>query len=125
MTRAQPNQTHRGNDSGEQTPPDTEGSPKITEQLVRSLLEPLFLVCHYPVMKQISIKELQSDAENWVKQASLERQIVITSEGLPVATIIPFPTAQKTRPLPNREDRITRRSLITTDSAIYISEMRD
>lgn len=76
-------------------------------------------------MKQISIKELQSNAEAWVKQASIERQIVITDEGQPVATIIAFPNTQNIAPLPNREYRISQRSFIATDSAIYISEMRD
>ncbi len=76
-------------------------------------------------MRQISISELQSDVVSWIRQAAIERQIVITDEGRPVATLISFFLSKFFRPLPNREERISRRPYITVDSAVYISEMRD
>ncbi len=75
-------------------------------------------------MRQISIIELQSDVVSWIRQAAIEKQIVITDQGQPVASLIPFVHATPTNPLPNREERIGLRSFISTDSAVYISEMR-
>ena len=76
-------------------------------------------------MKQISISELQSDARLWIQQAVIERQIVITDQGQPIAALIPFCSSQSGKPLPNREARINQRSSIVVDSAVYVSEMRD
>jgi len=76
-------------------------------------------------MKQISISELQSDAGRWIRRAAIEKQIVITDQGRPVAALIPFWPSQSGKPLPNREERISRRSHITVDSAVYLSDMRD
>lgn len=82
-------------------------------------------LCHYAAMKQISISELQSDARLWIEQAVIERQIVITDQGQPIAALIPFISSQSGKPLPNREARINQRSSISVDSAVYVSEMRD
>jgi len=76
-------------------------------------------------MKQISISELQSDAGWWIRQAAIEKQIVITDQGQPVAALIPFRSSPSGQPLPDREERINRRPYLTVDSADYISEMRD
>jgi prevent-host-death family protein len=76
-------------------------------------------------MRQISISELTSNVALWIREAATERQIVITDQGKPLAAIVPLFTSKSPKPLPDREERITRRSLIGVDSAIYISEMRD
>jgi len=76
-------------------------------------------------MRQISVVELQSDVASWVRQAAVEKQIVITDQGQPVAALVSFLLSRPTKPLPNREERISRRSFISVDSAVYISEMRD
>jgi antitoxin (DNA-binding transcriptional repressor) of toxin-antitoxin stability system len=84
-----------------------------------------FPLCQDAPMKQISISEFQANAEWWIRQAVLERQLVITEQGRPVAALTPVLLMQSGKSLPNREERISRRSHITTDSADYISEMRD
>jgi antitoxin (DNA-binding transcriptional repressor) of toxin-antitoxin stability system len=80
-------------------------------------------LCQDAPMKQIS--EFQANAGWWIRQAVLEGQLVITDQGRPVAALTPVLSIQPGKPLPNREERISRRSHITTDSADYISEMRD
>ena len=76
-------------------------------------------------MKQIGISELQADVGAWIRQSVLEQEIVITEQGQPVAALISLPPAQAAKQLPNREERISRRSCLAVDSATYISEMRD
>ncbi|MGH9849460.1 MAG: type II toxin-antitoxin system Phd/YefM family antitoxin [Blastocatellia bacterium] len=76
-------------------------------------------------MRQISVIELQSDVASWIRQAAVEKQIVITDHGQPVAALVSFLLTKPTRPLPYREERIGRRSFISVDSGVYISEMRD
>lgn len=76
-------------------------------------------------MKQISIRELQTDTEAWISQAAIEKQIVVTDNGQPVAAIIPLPSQKPGKTLPNREERIQQQPYIPIDSAVYISEMRD
>ncbi len=76
-------------------------------------------------MKQISIQELQTDTGAWINQVATEKQIVVTDNGQPVAAIIPLPSQKSGKTLPNREERIRQRSYLPTDSAVYISEMRD
>lgn len=87
--------------------------------------EPRPCLCNYSAMRQISVIELQSDVVAWIRQAVIEKQIVITDQGQPIAALIPFLHATPTNPVPNREERIGKRTFISTDSAIYISEMRD
>ncbi|MGE0131692.1 MAG: type II toxin-antitoxin system Phd/YefM family antitoxin [Blastocatellales bacterium] len=76
-------------------------------------------------MKQISVVDLQSDVASWIRQAAVEKQIVITDQGKPVAALVPFLPSEPAKPLPNREERINQRPFISIDSADYISEMRD
>lgn len=75
-------------------------------------------------MKEISIQELQNDVAQWVRMAARKEQIVITDAGQPVAALIAFDEAHPPKHLPDREAKIVERSLIKTDSADYISEMR-
>jgi len=76
-------------------------------------------------MKEISIRELHGNTAQWVKHAVRRESIIITDDGQPVATLSAFESAPLPKGLPDREDRIRRRSLISVDSADYISEMRD
>jgi len=76
-------------------------------------------------MKEISIQELHQDTAQWVKQAARRESIIITDGGHPVATLTAFEATRLPTQLPDREDKIRRRSLIRVDSADYISEMRD
>lgn len=76
-------------------------------------------------MKEISIEELKRDAGQWVKLAASREPIVITEDGKPVATLNGFQPSRTPGRLPDREDKIRRRSRITVDSADYLSEMRD
>lgn len=76
-------------------------------------------------MKEITINELQADTAAWVRQAALEKQIIITEQGRPVATLLPLPTLRAGQPLPNREAQILARPFINHDSGEYISEMRE
>lgn len=79
----------------------------------------------FRIMKQISVPEFEQDIVSWLKRVSVEKEIVITLEGQPVATIIPFASPEKLQPLPDREEKIVRRSPIAVDSSQYISDMRD
>ena len=76
-------------------------------------------------MKQISIEELKRNAGQWVKLASSREPIIITDDGKPVATLSGFKLNHRTTQLPDREEKISKRSRITVDSADYLSEMRD
>ena len=76
-------------------------------------------------MKEISIDELKRNAGQWVKLAASREPIIITDDGKPVATLNGFESSRTPRRLPNREDRISKRSQIAVDSADYLSEMRD
>jgi prevent-host-death family protein len=75
-------------------------------------------------MKEISIEELKHNAGQWVKLAASREPIIITDDGKPVATLNGFERSHTARRLPDREDKIRRRSLITVDSADSLSEMR-
>jgi prevent-host-death family protein len=76
-------------------------------------------------MKEISIEELKRNAGQWVKLAASREPIIITEDGKPVATLNGLEPSRPPRRLPDREDKIRRRSQITVDSADYLSEMRD
>lgn len=76
-------------------------------------------------MKEISIEELKRNAGQWVKLAASREPIIITDDGKPVATLNGFEPPHRSRRLPDREEKITKRSRITVDSADYLSEMRD
>jgi antitoxin (DNA-binding transcriptional repressor) of toxin-antitoxin stability system len=76
-------------------------------------------------MKEISIEDLRRNAAEWVKLAADQETIVITDGGKRVATLTGLDSPHRSRPLPDREEKIRRRSQITVDSADYLSEMRD
>jgi antitoxin (DNA-binding transcriptional repressor) of toxin-antitoxin stability system len=75
-------------------------------------------------MKEISIQELHQDTNQWVKLAARKERIIIMDGGQPVAALIAFEPSTLSKRLPNREEKINQRSLIQTDSADYIAEMR-
>ena len=75
-------------------------------------------------MKEISIQELQKDTNEWVRLAARRERIVITEGGHPIAEITAFEPSRLPKPLPDREDKINKRSRILVDSADYISDMR-
>ena len=76
-------------------------------------------------MKEISIQQLQQDTSQWVKMAAGHERIIITDGGKPIAALTGFETTRTPGHLPDREDRISQRSVLNVDSANYISEMRD
>ena len=77
-------------------------------------------------MKEISIDELKRNAGQWVKLAASREPIIVTEDGKPVATLNGVgPSRTPPSRLPDREDKIRRRSEIYVDSADYLSEMRD
>lgn len=76
-------------------------------------------------MKEISIEELKRDAGQWVKLAATREPIIITEDGKPVATLNGVWPTRTSKRLPDREDKIRRRSHIKVDSSDYLSEMRN
>lgn len=76
-------------------------------------------------MKEISIEELKRDAGQWVKLAASREPIIITEDGKPVATLNGVGLSRTSNRLPDREDKIRKRSQIIVDSSDYLSEMRD
>ncbi len=75
-------------------------------------------------MKEISIQELHQDTNQWVKLAARKERIIITDGGQPIAALSAFEPSPVLKRLPDREEKITKRSMIKTDSADYVSEMR-
>jgi antitoxin (DNA-binding transcriptional repressor) of toxin-antitoxin stability system len=75
-------------------------------------------------MKEISIEELKRDAGRWVRLAARKEPVIITDGGKAVATLTGLEPAHRSKPLPDREDKIRQRSQITVDSAEYVSEIR-
>lgn len=75
-------------------------------------------------MKEISIQELQHDTGQWVRLDARGERIIITDGGQPVAALTAFEPSHPPKRLPDREDKINKRSLIKVDSADYVSEMR-
>ncbi|HEY7544972.1 MAG TPA: type II toxin-antitoxin system prevent-host-death family antitoxin [Blastocatellia bacterium] len=73
-------------------------------------------------MKEISIQELHNDTDQGVRLAATRERIIITDGGQPIAALTPIEPSPKR--LPDREEKINRRSRIETDSADYVSEMR-
>ena len=76
-------------------------------------------------MTKITIRELHLDTGRWVRRAAARQRIVITDRGSPVAELAPYNPSDSGKPLPNREKRIRRRSRITVDSSLYVSEGRE
>lgn len=76
-------------------------------------------------MKEISIEELKRNVGQWVRLAGHQEPIVITDGGKPVATLTGLEPPHLPRRLPDREDKISKRSQVIVDSVDYLSEMRD
>ena len=76
-------------------------------------------------MKEISIEELKRNAGQWVKLAASREPIIITDDGKPVATLNGLRAISYPGRLPDREDKIRKRSQIAVDSTDDLSEMRD
>ena len=76
-------------------------------------------------MKTITIRELHLATGRWVRHAATTREpVVVTDRGRRVAAIQPFEPRVLAQPLPDREQRIRKRSRIPVDSATYQAEMR-
>lgn len=82
-------------------------------------------MCHHVHMKTISIRELHLKTGRWVRHAASRGPIVVTDRGRRVAALQPFDASVTSRPLPNREAVIRKRSKVPVDSAVYVSELRE
>ncbi len=82
-------------------------------------------MCHNVHMKTISIRELHLKTGQWVRHAASRGPIVVTDRGRRVAALQPFDAPVTSRPLPNREAAIRKRSKVPVDSAVYQSELRE
>ena len=54
-------------------------------------------------MKEISIRDLHLKTGEWVRRVGLERKIIVTERGEPVATLIPFESPHKGTPFLKRK----------------------
>jgi prevent-host-death family protein len=88
-------------------------------------LPPFRAMCHNVHMKTISIRELHLKTGQWVRHAASRGPIVVTDRGRRVAALQPFDGSVTSRPLPNREAAIRKRSKVPVDSAVYQSELRE
>jgi prevent-host-death family protein len=82
-------------------------------------------MCHNVHMKTISIRELHLKTGRWVRHAASRGPIVVTDRGRRVAALQPFDASVTSRPLPNREAAIRKRSKVPVDSVVYQSELRE
>jgi antitoxin (DNA-binding transcriptional repressor) of toxin-antitoxin stability system len=82
-------------------------------------------MCHNVHMKTISIRELHLKTGSWVRHAARWGPIVVTDRGRRVAALQPFDASVTSRPLPNREAAIRKRSKVPVDSAVYQAELRE
>jgi antitoxin (DNA-binding transcriptional repressor) of toxin-antitoxin stability system len=82
-------------------------------------------MCHDPYMKTISIRELHLETGRWVHHAASRGPVVVTDRGHRIAALHPFDASVTSRPLPNREATIRRRSKVPVDSVMYQSELRE
>jgi prevent-host-death family protein len=80
---------------------------------------------HNVHMKTISIRELHLRTGRWVRRAASRDPIVVTDRGRRVAALQPFDASVTSRPLPNREAAIRKRSKVPVDSTEYVSESRE
>ena len=89
------------------------------------ILRLLRAMCHNVHMRTISIRELHLKTGRWVRHAASGGPIVVTDRGRRVAALHPFDASATSRPLPNREAAIQKRSKVPVDSAVYQSELRE
>jgi prevent-host-death family protein len=76
-------------------------------------------------MKTISIRELHLKTGEWVRHAARRGPIVVTDRGRRVAALRPFDDSMTSRPLPNQEAAIRKRSKVPVDSVVYQSDLRE
>ena len=76
-------------------------------------------------MRTISIRDLHLKTGQWVRRAATHGPIVVTDRGRRIAALQPFDDSMASRPLPNRETVIRKRSRISVDSLVYQSELRE
>ena len=104
----------------------SEAESRCLKHLLQSLaLSLLRAMCHTVHMKTISIRELHLKTGRWVRHAASGGPIVVTDRGRHVAALHPFDASATSRPLPNREAAIQKRSKVPVDSAVYQSELRE
>lgn len=75
-------------------------------------------------MKSISVRELHLRTGWWVRHAASGGAVVITDRGRGVAALHPLGPIRLSRPLPEREAAIRRRSRIPVD-AVLMASTRD
>lgn len=75
-------------------------------------------------MAIITIRELHLNTGRWIRRAAAGEFIIVTDRGRRVAALRAFEASPTSRPLPNREARIRKRSRIPVDSVRYVSQMR-
>ena len=54
-------------------------------------------------MKEISIRDLHLKTGQWVRSVGLERKIIITERGEPIATLVPFESPHRGTPFLKRK----------------------
>ena len=82
-------------------------------------------MCHKVHMRTITIRELHLATGRWVRHAATTREpVIVTDRGRQVAALQPFGPGVIAKPLPDREEKIRKRSRIRVDSAVYQSEIR-
>ena len=76
-------------------------------------------------MKTITIRELHLATGRWVRHAATTGEpVIVTDRGRQVAALQPLRPGVIAKPLPDREEKIRKRSRIRVDSAVYQSEIR-
>jgi prevent-host-death family protein len=82
---------------------------------------------HNVHMKEISVRDLHLKTGDWVRKVSIERRIVISERGVPVATLIPFEPAHKATAFAKRRlvQGFAKLPTIDHDSTEYIASDRD
>ena len=82
---------------------------------------------HNVHMKEISVRDLHLKTGDWVRKVRIERRIVISERGVPVATLIPFEPPHKATPLAKRRlvQGFGKLPTIDHDSTEYIASDRD
>src|SRR5437762_275201 len=77
------------------------------------------------LMKQITIEQLHQETERWVKEAADNGGIVVTKDGVPLATLGQFASEKRKQWAQERLAALEKMPFIPVDSADLISEDRD
>ena len=90
---ASPRRPLRGKDDH---PPETVSSESCPYRTSQGLLfDKMNSDVHIVHMKEISIRDLHLNTGEWIRKVNFEQKIVITERGRPVATLVPFQSADK------------------------------